>query len=257
MRILSIAHNLANPAAKSPVTRSLERKLTRKPARDRSIIGRGSGEGECGQLLPQGERNTTIMLSQRLKHPLIIGRIGHRSHIGVVLGRRPNHRRASDIDVFHGCRGIGAARHGFLERIQVDRRQVDFSKAVAFHGCPMIRVVANPEKAPMHARMQSLDASIHDLGKTGQFGDITDRKTFLFQSQTGSAGGNQFHPRIDKAARKSDKAALVGNREQRAADAHQIRSGMVFGNNGHGYSSSKPPAVLRRSGLRYHMAVRD
>jgi hypothetical protein len=43
----------------------------------------------------------------------------------MVLRRGANHRRATDIDVLDDCRGIGAAGHRFLERIEIDRRQID------------------------------------------------------------------------------------------------------------------------------------
>ena len=56
----------------------------------------------------------------------IICRVGDDADKGIILGRRPEHGRSADIDVFDGrLQGAAFFRHGFFKLIEVDDDHVD------------------------------------------------------------------------------------------------------------------------------------
>jgi hypothetical protein len=108
-------------------------------------------------------------------------------------------------------------RHRFLERIEIDCRQIDLRNLVACMAKRMLFVVPDREQTAMHAGMQGLDPSIHDFGKTGQFRHITDRKSFLFQSQRGSRPWKPV-PRLHRARDRAQtpQVRLLSETDSRA-----------------------------------------
>mmetsp|Transcript_2025 Transcript_2025/g.6480 ORF Transcript_2025/g.6480 Transcript_2025/m.6480 type:complete len:456 (+) Transcript_2025:125-1492(+) len=62
---------------------------------------------------------------QVLDELAVIIRIDHDVHVRVILRRRTNHRRPTDIDILHALRKVPARRHGFPKRVQVHAHHVD------------------------------------------------------------------------------------------------------------------------------------
>jgi hypothetical protein len=78
---------------------------------------------------------------------VILGVHDH-GHMGVVLGRRPDHGGAADVDVLDRRGVIGAARDGFLERVEVHDQKVDGADAVGLHRRDVLGLVAQRQKPP-------------------------------------------------------------------------------------------------------------
>ena len=114
---------------------------------------------------------------------VVIGRIDDDGHRFVVLRGGTHHRGAADVDVLDGV-GVGAVGlgHGGGERIEIHRQQIDARDVMFLHD----RIVdaAATQQAAVHARMQRLDASVHDLGEAGIRGDFGDR-----EARVGRASG--------------------------------------------------------------------
>ncbi len=68
------------------------------------------------------------------QHPVVIAGIHHYGHRRVILGRRPQHSRPADVDVFNrvGQRAVRLGDRG-LERIKIHHQQVDGRNAVLDH----------------------------------------------------------------------------------------------------------------------------
>ena len=66
--------------------------------------------------------------------------------------------RAADIDILDAGLVTGAGGDGRLERIQVDRHQIDGRDAVGGHGVPVGGQVAARQDAAMDCWMQGLGA---------------------------------------------------------------------------------------------------
>ena len=174
VRVLAIAHDFAQAPAEGAVARRFQIQRLGEPAGNRGIIGRGARIGERGEFLAQAEPERAAVRFDRVRHPVVIGRIGDDADIGVVLGRRTDHRRPADIDVLdHG--GVIAARGAHvLEGIEIDHRQIDGADIVGFHRGGVFGVVADRQQAAMHTGMQRLHPAIHDFRKAGQFRDVAD-----------------------------------------------------------------------------------
>ena len=183
------------------------------------------------------------VLGELVEHRGVIAGVDHDGDIVVVLGRGADHRRAADIDVLDAGREIGAARDGFLERIEIDDQKIDRPDAVRAHRLGVRGIAADGEQAAMHRRMQRLDAAVHHFGKAGEVGDVEDRESGLAQRLARAAGRNEFDAVAGERAGEFDHPGLVGNGNEGARRAAQ-----VFG---HGAVSPRMPSYPpARSRLR-------
>jgi len=187
----------------------------RQPLRNLAVVTAGVGVrlgGERAALCRFGAAGT-----QRSEQPRIVIGIDHHAHPRMVLGRRAQHRRTADVDVFDRLvvTAIGS-RHGCRERIQVDHQQVDGSDSVLGHH----RIVdtGTAQQPAVNRRVQGLDPAVHDLRKTRRRADIGDDDSRRTQRHRGAASGQQFNAQGDQRLRQLDQTGLVGNGKQGAAD---------------------------------------
>ena len=122
------------------------------------------------------------------EHGRIVGGIDDHRHPIVILGCGADHGGAAHIDVLDCIVPIGAARHGGLERIEVDRQEIDVGDAMGGLRRPMLGVAAHRQQSAMHLWVQGFHAAIHDFGKTGKACDIGYRKARGCQRPGGAAG---------------------------------------------------------------------
>ncbi len=115
-----------------------------------------------------------------------------------------------------------AARHGGLERVQVDHEQVDRPDGVGQHGGLVARVLADGEQPAVHQRVQRLQPAVHHLGEAGEVRDLGDGQAGRRQRVARAAGRHQGHAAPVQEPREVDEARLVRDREQSAFDAAQI-----------------------------------
>ena len=114
--------------------------------------------------------------------------------------------------------GRAAPRRRALERVEVHAHEVDELDPVLLGGEHVLGVVAQREQAGVELRVQRLDAAVHDLREAGEVLDRADLEPGLAQRARGAAGGDELDAELGQAAREVDDAALVGDRQQRAAD---------------------------------------
>ncbi len=210
--------------------------MIREPSGDRRVVGRRAAIGAGRQPPSQVQRRRPAVgleLGQHLGHVLGAGADGD---IGVVLGRRADHRRSADVDVLHARVEARAGRHGLLERVEVHIDEVDADDAVFLHGPGMLGGVADAEKAAVHHRMQGLHPAIHHLGKAGELGDVLHRQAGGLDRLAGAAGGDQLDPEPGEGPRRLDKTGLVRDGDQRALESDPVWCGREIGGGGHGRS---------------------
>ena len=175
--------------------------------------------GERGARVDAGGAGIGIEIAQ---HARVIGRIDDHGHRFVVLRRGTHHRGAADVDVLDGV-GVGAVRfgHGRRERIEVHRQQIDARDVVLFHD----RIVdaAPPQQAAVHARVQRLDAPVHDLGKAGVRRNLSNRDARLGEQPGCTASAQQFDFACSQGAREINQSRLVGDRQQGPANRDEHR----------------------------------
>ena len=137
-----------------------------------------------------------------------------------VLGGRPDHRRAADVDVLdHLVLGGAAARRGLLERVEVHAHEVDELDPVLLGGDHVGRVVAAGEQAGVELRVQRLDAAVHDLREAGEVVDRADREARGRQRLGRPAGRDELDVERGEALGELHDARLVRHGEQRTSDA--------------------------------------
>src|SRR3954466_15576906 len=97
-----------------------------------------------------------------------------------ILGCRPYHRWAANIDVFddlfeiHTCFG-----GGLLERIKIHHDHVDGRDPVLLD-CSAVRSdLATVEDAPVHLWMKCFHPAVEHLWESGQVGDVAHRDPLL------------------------------------------------------------------------------
>ena len=83
-------------------------------------------------------------------------------------------------------------------------------------------VVADREQAGVHHRVQGLDPAVEHLGKAGQRRDVAHRQPGRAQRRRGAAGRDELDAARRQRCRELDEAGLVGDRDQRAGDRHEI-----------------------------------
>ena len=153
------------------------------------------------------------------QHRVIVGRVADDDHVLVVLGRRTQHGRAADIDVFdrvfQGAIGLG---DGALERVQVDHHHVDGRHVVLDQFRHVLREIAARQDTTMHFRVQGLHAAIEHLRETRVIGDFRDGNTVVCQQFGGAAGGQEVDAEGGQGAGEVENAGLVGNGEESLFD---------------------------------------
>src|SRR5690606_20720381 len=98
MRVFAIAHHLAQRAGKAAIGDVLEVDFACEPARNGAVIGGGARIGLGGEFLAQCVGNAACL--DGLKNFGIVGGVDDDGYIGVVLGRRADHCRSANVDVF-------------------------------------------------------------------------------------------------------------------------------------------------------------
>ncbi len=230
VRVLAIAQDRRTLAGNAdPWRRDLvfltEESAIGKPAGNRCIIGGGAGIGITGKTTAQVEGDATVIGIQLGQECLVILGIGQDSHMGMVLGRRPDHGRAADVDILDTGRVIRTLGDGFLERIEIDHQQVDRCDGMAFHRLQVLRVITQRQQAAMHHRVQGLQTPAHHFREAGVLGNLTDRQTGLNQHLVGATGGQQLNAIIGELAREGHNITLVGDGNQGTLDTHKIGFG--------------------------------
>lgn len=149
------------------------------------------------------------MLGQGIDDGAVLVRAGGDGHVAIVLGRRAQHRRPADVDVFDRLlqRAAGAG-HGGLERIEVHDQQVDRRDLLLGHHVGVD--IAPPEQPAVDARVQGLHPAIHDFGEACVLRDFGHRQAFLGQQAGGAAGGQEFDAPFVQGARELRYAGLFG-----------------------------------------------
>ena len=200
-------------------------RLLREPARDRGVVARGVGEGLGGERLARRHRQPGAGAAQLVEHGVVGLRARDDGRVGVVLGGRADHRRPADVDVLDDL-GVGqAAGDAALEGVEVHADEVDLLDLVGAERRDVRGIRADRQQAGVEARMQRLDAPVHDLRKAGEVLDRANLEARRSKLGRRAAGRHELDAELGQAAREVDDPALVRDGQQRPADPHCRRSG--------------------------------
>ena len=148
---------------------------------------------------------------ERRQDVVVAGGRGHDRDIGVVLRRRPDHRRSADVDLLDQLvdRDAGALERR-RERVQVDDHELERGDR-RLHELPPV-VLAPPigQEARVDPGMQRLDPPIEHLQGAGP---------------GGPTGRHQLEAVRDEAAPEVDQPGLVRHGQQRPPRERDARLG--------------------------------
>src|SRR5271157_3394390 len=84
----------------------------------------------------------------------------------IVLGRGPEERRPTNINVFD-CLRERAIRscHRLFKRVEIYHDHIDGKYPMLFHSAEVFRTGANPKYAAVDFRMQRFDPAVEDFRK--------------------------------------------------------------------------------------------
>ena len=81
---------------------------------------------------------------------------------------------------------------------------------------------ADGEQPAVNARMQRLEASVHHFGEFGELGDVHHGDASLGERGGRAAGRDDLDSARRQRPTQLDKAGLVGNGDQSAADGRNV-----------------------------------
>ncbi len=128
------------------------------------------------KLPPQFQRRAAVG-RDLLENLGILPGVGGDRREGVVLGRRPDHRRPADVDLLDRLveRHVRLADGGF-ERIEIHHDQFEGEDAVLGQRLHVLGVVVPAEDAAVDLRMERLEPPVHHFREAGVVGHVADTR---------------------------------------------------------------------------------
>ena len=147
---------------------------------------------------------------QLLEHARIVRRIDHHQDVAKVLGSRPDHARAADIDLLYqtveGCVRVGCR---FGEGIEVDHNEVDWGNALPADRREVILSASTGENARVDGGVERFYTSIHHLGETGHVGHVHDGEPGGGQRFCRATRRHELDPQPSQSAPELDESGLL------------------------------------------------
>ena len=194
-----------------------------QPVGDRRVVAPRVAEGLERQPAADVFGEAALALERR-EHDRVVGRVHHDRDVGEVLGRRPDHAGPADVDHLHRAvhrrvRGRG----GVLERVEVDRHQVDRGDLVLLEFVTVLRTPAVGEDAAEDAGVQALDPAVENLRVAGDLGHRGHRHAAFRELPRRTAGRDDLDAQLRQTRSKILEARLVEDRNQCAANGEHRR----------------------------------
>ena len=175
------------------------------------------GEGLAGQATPQRLRHAPVRREGLAEGLVVLGVDHHREPLP-VLGRRPDHGRAADVDVLHRVLvgAVGLLDHP-AEGIEVHDHEVDGRDVVL----PQLGLVGrrrSSQNPTVDPGVQGLDPAVQDLRCARVVADLDRRDPELAQRPVGPTGGEHLHFVLDEQPSQPRQVRLVTDTHQGATD---------------------------------------
>ncbi len=180
-----------------------------EPGDDGRVVGGSVGERGPGEPAT-GRRRERAGDPQLLEHGRVVGRRGDDADVLVVLGRRPHHGRAPDVDELDG--GVGG------ERIEIRHHQVDGIDPEGRQVVEMLGLGAVGEDPAVDLGVEGLDPPTEHLGRAGHLCHLDVGDVGLAQRGRRVAAGDQLPAQFREALGQLDQALLVVDGQQRPHD---------------------------------------
>ena len=140
----------------------------------------------------------------------------------MVLGGRPDQRRAADVDLLDQRveRDPGSLGRR-LERVEVDHDELERGDARRDQLLAMVRAAAVRQDPRVDPRVERLDPAVEHLGDAGDGRDVGDREAGRSQRGRRATGCHELEAELDELARERFEAGPVGRGKQGAPRRRQ------------------------------------
>ena len=153
---------------------------------------------------------------QRLQHTAIVVRVDHHHDVLMILGRRPQHGRAPDIDVFNRfLESTVRFGNGRFERVEIDDHHVDGLNSLFLHLPDVLGPPPPAQQAPVNPGMQGFDPPAQNLRRPGMRGDFRDRHSGGADGAGCAPRGQNGGPEFDQSRGELHDTRLVRHTDQR------------------------------------------
>jgi hypothetical protein len=136
----------------------------------------------------------------------------------MVLGRRPDHGRAADVDLLDTGVDVAAGRHRLGERVEVADQQVERLDAELGQLGPVLVEALVGQQPRVHRRMQRLHPAAQALGEPGELLHPGDRQSERGDQVRGLTGGDDLDPVLAERGEQLGQSRLVVHADQSPAD---------------------------------------
>ena len=136
----------------------------------------------------------------------------------MVLGGRPDHRGAADVDLLDDLVRRRARGDRLLERVEVGDQQVERLDVQVFELLYVVGVAPVGEQPGVHLRVQGLDPAVQALGEAGELLDLHDRYAGGGDAGRRRSGGDDLDAGLVQPLGELLQARLVVDADQRTLD---------------------------------------
>mmetsp|Transcript_44794 Transcript_44794/g.124542 ORF Transcript_44794/g.124542 Transcript_44794/m.124542 type:complete len:420 (-) Transcript_44794:1462-2721(-) len=196
--------------------------LTREPAADAGIVGCGESVCRGSEVPPEGEARGAAALCHLTDELGVLRGACDDGHGIVVLRRRADHGRPTNVDVLNAGSKVPTLLHCLDKRVQVHNDKIDASDAVFRHLGLVLGVATRGQEATMDLRVQRLHTAVKDLRRARVVGHILHSAAQLPQLGGGAARGQYVHALLGEEAPDLLQARLVEDRDQHSLHPHHV-----------------------------------
>ena len=162
------------------------------------------------------------LLAQLGEHGVVLVRAADRRHARVVLRRRPQHRRAADVDHLDGVLLAHAPAPGDLrERIEVHAHELERPDAELVERERVLLAVGPREDRRVHLRVQRLHAPAEELAGPGQLLDERHAELVLLDEAPPCLRSRRARRRAPRGRARTRRGRSC--RRRRGARARSLR----------------------------------
>ena len=208
MRVLAVTQVAHLAERQRHVVGELDAGLAHEARGDRRVV-RGRVRERLGREDPSRlERHVAATLELVENGAVAVGPRDD-NDVLIVLRRRPQQRRAADVDLLLQLDAALARRCGLRVRIQVHGDEVDRLDALACELGPMRLVVTPRKQRGMNTWMQRLHAPAEKDGRSRLFLDRFRVHAFGRERGARAVGRDQIPAKLAQAARERDKTGRI------------------------------------------------
>ena len=218
MRILAIAQPICRAPGEDEDLGKSRRVIASHPFGYRGIVSGGQGESLARQRAARCGTDCAIAGRQFGNNNGVIGRVGDDGHSVMVLGGGADQRHAADIDILDAILGARVRRNRRRKRVEIAHEEIDRRDPPFGKRGEVIGPVPPGEETRMDGGVQGLDPAVEEFRYPGYLRHLGDRNPSGGQGLSRAAGRDNGDAACRQRHSKCNDAALVADRDQRAAD---------------------------------------